>query len=213
MAFFDVGPIGPDYQPGHAHADTLSFELSLFGRRVIVNRGVSEYEEGKFRQLERSTISHNTVIINDHNSSEVWGQFRVGRRARPKELLILKKSNSSFKIRCSHDGYTQFDRGLIHQRTWNITSKKLFIEDYIKGSFKNAFAIFHFYPLLKPFFINNNLINIILPGHKILTINIINGKAKFFKSYYALAFGKRKKCSCLKVFFTSDTTKILFEWN
>ncbi len=34
----DVGEIGPDYLPGHAHADTLSFELSLQGRRVLVNR-------------------------------------------------------------------------------------------------------------------------------------------------------------------------------
>jgi len=29
----DVGKIGPDYLPGHAHADTLSFEFSLQGQR------------------------------------------------------------------------------------------------------------------------------------------------------------------------------------
>ena len=32
----DVGPIGPDYLPGHAHADTLSFELSLFNLTAIL---------------------------------------------------------------------------------------------------------------------------------------------------------------------------------
>jgi hypothetical protein len=32
----DVGEIGPDHLPGHAHADTLSFELSLRGQRVQV---------------------------------------------------------------------------------------------------------------------------------------------------------------------------------
>ena len=31
VALLDVAPIGPDYLPGHAHADTLSFELSLGG--------------------------------------------------------------------------------------------------------------------------------------------------------------------------------------
>src|SRR5581483_3577320 len=31
VAILDVGRIGPDYQPGHAHADTLSFELSIGG--------------------------------------------------------------------------------------------------------------------------------------------------------------------------------------
>ena len=37
--FVDVAPIGPDYLPGHAHADTLSFEMSLGKQRVIVNGG------------------------------------------------------------------------------------------------------------------------------------------------------------------------------
>ena len=30
VALLDVAPVGPDYLPGHAHADTLSFELSVF---------------------------------------------------------------------------------------------------------------------------------------------------------------------------------------
>ena len=40
MARCDAGDIGPDYQPGHAHGDMLSFELSLNGHRVIVDSGV-----------------------------------------------------------------------------------------------------------------------------------------------------------------------------
>jgi uncharacterized heparinase superfamily protein len=32
----DCGPVGPEYQPGHSHCDTLSFELSLGGKRVVV---------------------------------------------------------------------------------------------------------------------------------------------------------------------------------
>jgi uncharacterized heparinase superfamily protein len=51
----DVAPIGPNYLPGHAHADTLSFELSLFGQRLLVNSGTSEYGITKVRQYERST--------------------------------------------------------------------------------------------------------------------------------------------------------------
>ena len=41
FAIFDVAPLGPDYLPGHGHADTLSFELSLFGHRFITNSGTS----------------------------------------------------------------------------------------------------------------------------------------------------------------------------
>jgi uncharacterized heparinase superfamily protein len=39
----DIGDIGPDYLPGHAHADSLSFELTIKGQRVIVNSGTGEY--------------------------------------------------------------------------------------------------------------------------------------------------------------------------
>src|SRR5690606_10804538 len=40
----DVARVGPDYLPGHGHADTLSFEMSLLGRRFLVNGGTSTYE-------------------------------------------------------------------------------------------------------------------------------------------------------------------------
>ena len=46
MALLDVARVGPDYLPGHAHADTLSFELSLYDRRTIVNCGISQYANG-----------------------------------------------------------------------------------------------------------------------------------------------------------------------
>jgi hypothetical protein len=40
VLILDVAPVGPDYLPGHAHADTLSFELSLFGQRARQRRYV-----------------------------------------------------------------------------------------------------------------------------------------------------------------------------
>src|SRR5439155_11706094 len=46
---FDNGPIGPDHQPGHGHADTLSFELSHRQRRLITDTGVMTYTGGRVR--------------------------------------------------------------------------------------------------------------------------------------------------------------------
>lgn len=43
LVLLDIGDIGPDYLPGHAHADTLSFELALAGQRMLVNSGTSCY--------------------------------------------------------------------------------------------------------------------------------------------------------------------------
>lgn len=88
VALLDVAPIGPDYLPGHAHADTLSFELSLFGERVIVNGGTSRYGSGPERLAERGTAAHSTVQIDGADSSEVWGGFRVARRARPFDVRV-----------------------------------------------------------------------------------------------------------------------------
>src|SRR5690606_28481799 len=39
----DFGPVGPDDLPAHSHGDIGSFELSVAGRRLIVDPGVYEY--------------------------------------------------------------------------------------------------------------------------------------------------------------------------
>jgi uncharacterized heparinase superfamily protein len=63
VALLDVAPIGPDYLPGHAPADTLSFELSVFGQRLLVNSGTSCYGASLERLRQRATAAHNTVVV------------------------------------------------------------------------------------------------------------------------------------------------------
>jgi uncharacterized heparinase superfamily protein len=75
------GAVGPRYQPGHTHCDLLSFEWYLGGRPIVVDTGVLEYEPGPLRRYVRSTAAHNTVAIAGEEQSEVWGEFRVARRA------------------------------------------------------------------------------------------------------------------------------------
>ena len=74
------GEIGPSYQPGHAHADTWSFELWKSGKKIVGDTGCSTYVAGSIRSYERSTKAHNTVVIDGRDSSEVWASHRVGRR-------------------------------------------------------------------------------------------------------------------------------------
>ena len=77
---------------GHAH-DTLSFELSIGDQRVFVNSGISEYGNTSSRQNQRKKKSHNTVEIDNKDSSEVWSSFRVAKRAQ----IIERKSYISSK--------------------------------------------------------------------------------------------------------------------
>lgn len=142
----DMGPVGPSYQPGHAHADTLSFELSLFGQRAMVNSGVSEYGISPLRTFQRSTKAHNTVCINDHSSSDIWSGFRVAQRASPIDLAIISEPDGLI-VQCAHDGYIRAPHRAIHTRVWAIKKTELIIYDTIKTKHQHTSeAYFYFHP-------------------------------------------------------------------
>ena len=124
VMLMDVAPVGPDYQPGHTHADTLSFEWSVYGQRVLVNSGTSLYDVSDERLWQRGTAAHNTVAINGENSSEFWGGFRVARRARPFNVQT-EQSNEMVVVRAAHDGYHRLRPKVTHHREWRIAPGSL----------------------------------------------------------------------------------------
>lgn len=142
----DVGAIGPDYLPGHAHADTLSFELSLHGRRVLVNSGTSTYEPGSERLRQRGTAAHNTVTVDGQDSSEVWSSFRVARRARPHDVAWGVDATGSLWVAAAHDGYRRLPGRVTHRRRWEMDEKRLRVVDVLAGSYTDAKASFRFGP-------------------------------------------------------------------
>ena len=99
MLTIDCGQIGPDYQPGHAHCDTLSYELWLDGRPVVVDTGVHDYEASETRAYARSTRAHNTVVLDNEEQSEFWGVFRVARRARPLKAHLAQVNDDQAMVR------------------------------------------------------------------------------------------------------------------
>lgn len=121
----DLGPIGPDYIPGHGHADNLTFCLNYQGQPIVVDPAISTYEKNERRQLERSTQLHNTVSWDEQNSSEVWGGFRCGRRATTNVL-----EHSAEKIVAEHDGYHHL--GIKYRRAFSWSGASLDIQDKIK---------------------------------------------------------------------------------
>ena len=112
----DAAPVGPDYQPGHAHADLLAFELSLASRRVIVDAGVFDYEPGPRRDYCRSTAAHNTVEVEGQDQCEFWGAFRVARRAHPREVEWQELAGGGFRLQAAHDGYRRLPGRPLHRR-------------------------------------------------------------------------------------------------
>jgi len=160
FAFLDVAPIGPDYLPGHAHADTLSFELSLFGNRVFVNSGTSLYGKSVERILQRGTGAHTALMLNSVNSSEVWGDFRVARRARVLSTKIWQE-DEMMCVMAAHDGYRHHSGQPIHWRCWRIGKGCLWIEDRLEGAGENQIEIFfHLHPDMCPKPVENSCIAI-----------------------------------------------------
>jgi uncharacterized heparinase superfamily protein len=141
----DCAAVGPDYLPAHAHADTLSFELSLFGERLLVNSGVSQYGTDAERTRQRGTAAHNTVMLDGQNSSEVWGGFRTARRARPLQRTATAEADV-ITIEAAHDGYRRLPGRNEHMRRWKLTADALEILDRITGPFESAQAFLHLHP-------------------------------------------------------------------
>ena len=133
----DVGDIRASYQPGHSHADTFNYELRIGGKPFVIDTGISTYEKTARRQYERGTAAHNTVMIGDKNSSEVWGGFRVGRRAR---VTLLKDSPN--EVEAWHDGFGSLGR---HQRKFMIDKDRFRIEDSVSTAVK-AVSLIHLAP-------------------------------------------------------------------
>lgn len=146
LAILDCARIGPDYLPGHAHADTLSFEYSFDGQRCLVNSGTSIYEAGERRSFERSTAAHNAVSVDGQDSSEVWASFRVARRAYPLALEV-NDSGAAWTVVCAHDGFQRLPGRVVHRRRWKLSAgNQLSVRDDLSGGFSSAMARLHVHP-------------------------------------------------------------------
>lgn len=209
VALLDVGKIGPDYQPGHAHADTLSFELSINSQRVFVNSGTSEYSLGPERDWQRSTHAHNTVTVMDLNSSEVWGGFRVARRAKPFDLLV-EQNVETIKVACSHDGYQHLKSNITHRREWCFNKNTLHIMDTVEKA-AMAVAYYHLHPYMRVKQINKNSIEIIMPSDQRIIVHFSEAQVLLKDGYWYPEFGKKIPNKRLKVIF-SHYLKTMIEW-
>lgn len=207
VALLDLAPIGPDYLPGHAHADTLSFELSARGHEVIVNRGTSVYGTGPRRQAERGTAAHSTVQIGTHDSSEVWAGFRVGRRARPGPVRI-----EGWRVDGSHDGYAHLRGSPIHHRRWTFEADALVVEDRIEPPAREtAVARFHLAPglALEP---GGAMWRVRAADADLAQIEVLAGAAEAGTTLHALRFGVLVPAATLSVRLDAGRCAVRIHW-
>ncbi|SEB69758.1 Heparinase II/III N-terminus [Tenacibaculum sp. MAR_2009_124] len=191
----DVGNIQPSYQPGHSHSDTFSFELYAQNIPIIVDPGVSTYEKNDRRQRERGTYYHNTVQIGNLEQTQVWGGFRVAKRA--KVFGVIEDEN---KVLAKHDGYK--NKGVIHSRQFHLDRNTFSIKDSLEGkSSLDKKMILHFHPDVNiseisksEFQLNNLILNLTGEYDKVV-----------IQDYeFSMGFNKTRKGKKIVVFFNEE---------
>lgn len=202
FALFDFSEISPKYQPGHAHADT--FNILLYTKEnlpVLVDPGISTYENNSSRKLERSTEYHNTVSVSSLNNNEVWGVFRTGRKAK-----VTTYCDENSRIEVSHNGYGNI--GLIHKRRLVINENELYLTDQIFGKSTKfqLYANFHFHPNIKICQANEN--EIILNNG--INLYFMGAYKIHLKKYeYCLGFNQHLKAIKAQIFFCNKLDTII----
>ena len=190
----DMADVGASYIPGHAHADSLSFELSVDGFRLIVNGGTSTYNPGQLRHQERGTSAHSTVCIGAQDSSEIWGNFRVARRAFISNIVV-EQTPTQVCLSASHDGYRRLTGRPVHFRHWQCRSGEILVHDRITPARRDAICRFILHPQIGVQQKTDHVFILNMPNGKSLQMDLLG--AQIATAIYASEFGCRQNTLAL----------------
>ncbi len=139
--FVKCGAIGPSYQPGHAHADSLGFELWKGTQKIVADTGTDRYVVDDERKRQRGSAAHNVVVVNGRNSSEVWSGHRVAARAKILGWQVKPTVDGAILEASLRDV-----AGNTWRRTLALTPNGLEGQDEVTGRLRTVEARFHFVP-------------------------------------------------------------------
>lgn len=192
----DCGPLGPDYQVGHGHCDSLSFELSANYSRIIVDSGCFSYQHDDMRQYNRGNAGHNTVTLDRSDQSEIWDSFRCGRRARPLTAKIWQDRDSLI-FEGGHDGYRRLSGQPIHHRRIQWTGPRILIEDRIVGQGTYVCGLrLHINPSCKVR-MEEQKVRISVEGYEVQVEAMGDFALALEDGWYCPSFGERLQCQVI----------------
>lgn len=129
-----------------AHADTLSFEMSVGRDRMIVNCGAGPVGSRAWRDVARATAAHSTLVIADTSSAELL-EGGLGRR--PTRVTHQhQEASGAHLLEMAHDGWRLPFRAIHRRRLFLAASgDELRGSDEIEADEPQPFAIrFHLHP-------------------------------------------------------------------
>jgi Heparinase II/III-like protein/Heparinase II/III N-terminus len=110
----DAGPHGTAPY-AHSHADALGIDLTVSGVPMLVDPGTGAYV-GEPRTRLRSTGVHNTVTVDDRDSSEQWSSFKWTTAAEAAVTGFGVRPGAQW-VAAVHSGYERLADPVRHHRT------------------------------------------------------------------------------------------------
>ena len=186
----DVENVVLGTQPGHVHADALSFELSYKGQKIFTNSGVFEYNSGEKRKYSRSSMAHNTLSVSEHEQHELWGSFRCGRMGKNTLVKFINKNVRTFLKAI----FTNYDNFYTHTRKIFRIKNSMIFKDYLEiKNKKDARIYFHLTPLFKFIKINDTTFEITDNTKKIAILTTTGNNNIVKETPFFQAYGKEEK--------------------
>jgi uncharacterized heparinase superfamily protein len=150
LVIMDTGAPPPPGLDSHAHAGTLSMEISIGKERLVVNCGAHADDATDWRTAQRATAAHSTVTIEDFHSAQVLSGGGLGNR--PREVTVNRReADGNTWIDASHDGFVS-SLGLVHHRRLYLGANggDLRGEDTFSGTGNHGFTVrFHLHPTVQ----------------------------------------------------------------
>jgi uncharacterized heparinase superfamily protein len=146
----DAGDVGQGNNGGHAHNDTLAFELHAFGREVLPDRGTGTYTPSlELRNRFRSTRSHNTVQVDGEEINPFPEEpFRLIPADEPRVRRWRAGSRWAY-FEAEHHGYRRLPLPVVHRRRFLLSAREgsFAVEERFEGRGEHRFlASFHLAP-------------------------------------------------------------------
>jgi uncharacterized heparinase superfamily protein len=195
---FDAGPVGPDHLPAHAHADLLSFQASLRGRRLFVDSGVFNYEEDAMRRYCRSTAAHNVLQIDGQDQCDMWSRFRMGYRGWPGGLQS-GKTQAFHWARATHNAYRRL--GVPEVGRWLACRPggPWLGVDWAKGRGNHELTLWlHLHPNVQVGKADENGVPLSLGGTTMQLRYLTPGRVEVVRGWYCPQLGSRLDCPVLR---------------
>jgi len=117
---------------------------------LVVDTGTGSYQNSEIRRLCRSTGAHNVPMLEGNEQSDMWGDFRVGKRA---QLMTAGHLEHSFELQWRDMNENIFIRRI----DWGESSLRIRDIRHVGQADGRFVSLLHLAPGMRP-----------IPGERIL---------------------------------------------